>query len=65
MNELERLEKKVVDTKAAFYVAAYAASDAVWGTVWGTACDAEDAAWDALVKAKLELANYLQEKDND
>ena len=63
MNELERLEKKVADTKDAYDVAAYAASDAVWGTVWGTACDAEDAAWDALVKASRELADYLKEQD--
>tara|TARA_R110000803_G_scaffold125668_1_gene193268 strand:- start:212 stop:367 length:156 start_codon:yes stop_codon:yes gene_type:complete len=45
---LEQLKKEVVDTKASFD-AAYAA---------------EAAAWDAWVKARLELAGYLKEQDN-
>ena len=63
LTEPERLKKKVADTKAAFVVAAYAASDAVWGTtdVWDVGCDAEDAAYAALVKARRELADYLKE----
>ena len=67
LSKRERLEKAVADTKAAFDVAAYAASDAVWGTadVWDDACDAEDAAYAALVKAKRELNEYLKEQDDD
>ena len=63
MTELERLQKAVVDTEAAWdaaYDAAYAA-DAVGP--WDDAEDAEDAAWVALVKAKQELFKYLKEKD--
>ena len=69
--KLERLEKKVADTKAA-YVTAYAAADAAWDTfdtwdawydAWHDACDAEvDAAWVAL-KARDELEDYLKEQD--
>ena len=67
MNKLERLKKSVVDTKAAFDVAAYATHDAVWGAAfaWDDACDAEDAADAAWVKAKQELAKYLKEQDNE
>ena len=55
MTELERLKKKVADTKAA-YVAAYAA--------W-VAFDVDNAwvAADAWKQAKLELNNYLREQD--
>ena len=60
MTKQERLEKNVVDTKAAYDVAFAAAVDA-----WGAADATEDAAWDALVKAKLELAEYLKEQDDD
>ena len=57
MTELERLKKKVADTKAA-YVAAYAA--------W-VAFDVDNAwvAADAWKQAKLELNEYLKEQDND
>ena len=73
LTELERLEKKVVDTQAAWDVA-YAAADAAWDTfdtwdawydAWHDACDAEvDAAWVAL-KARDELEDYLKEQDNE
>ena len=58
MTKREQLEENVVDTKAA------------WEAAYGAAWDAFDAAaehtaWDAWFKAKLELANYLQGKDND
>ncbi len=66
MAKLEQLEKDVVDTKAAFDVAAYARADAAWGAAdaWDAAEDAEDAAWVALVKAKRDLFKYLKEQDN-
>ena len=76
MTELERLKKKVADTKAAD-AAAYAAADAAWDAwdtwdtwdawhdAWHDACDAEvDAAWVAL-KARDELNEYLKEQDNE
>ena len=65
MDELERLEKAVVDTKASFDASFDAASDAVWGTAdaWDDAEDAEEAAWVALVKARLELNRYLEVQD--
>tara|TARA_R110000824_G_scaffold388765_2_gene584468 strand:+ start:452 stop:607 length:156 start_codon:yes stop_codon:yes gene_type:complete len=50
MDELERLEKAVVDTKASFDASFDAA--AAW----------DDAA-DAWFKAKRELSNYLEEQD--
>ena len=76
MSKLERLKKAVVDTSAssdaasydtaasfdAAFEAAYDAEDSAFDAAW----DAEDvAAWDAGVKAKLELARYLKEQDND
>tara|TARA_R110002124_G_scaffold152294_2_gene319187 strand:+ start:1987 stop:2148 length:162 start_codon:yes stop_codon:yes gene_type:complete len=48
----ERLEKAVVDTDAA-YEAAYKA----WEDAWDT--------YAARLKAKLELANYLKEQDDE
>ena len=61
MSELERLQKNVVETKAA-YEAAYAAWDA-WDS-WYDAC-ADCAAWrGAWEKAELELSDYLKEQDN-
>ena len=65
LTKLEQLQKAVVDTEAAYNAAANAASDAVWGTAdaWDDACDAEDAAYAALVKARRELAKYLKEQD--
>ena len=64
MSKLEQLEKNVVGTKAAFDVAAYARADAAWGAAdaWDAA---EEAAWVALVKARLELNRYLKEQDDD
>ena len=53
LTKLETLEKNVVDTKAA-YADAWAAADDAWD-------DIEIAAWDAWVKAKLELNEYLKE----
>ena len=47
MNELERLQKNVVDTKAAYDVA-YAAADAAWDAAYDVAkaaYAAVDAAW--------------------
>ena len=52
--KLERLQKAVLDTKAAYV--AYA--DAAYG-------DAAYAAWGAWVKAKLELEDYLKEHGDD
>ena len=67
LTKLETLQKAVVDTKAAFVVTAYAASDAVWVTadVWNDAYGDDPDAYAALVKAKLELAKYLKEQDNE
>ena len=64
LTKREQLEKNVVDTKAAFDVAVDATDDA-WGddAAWDAAEDAEAAAWDAWVKAKQELAEYLKEQD--
>ena len=53
MIELERLQKKVADTDAA-YEAAFDAANAA----------ANAATYAAWSKAKLELANYLKEQDN-
>ena len=53
MSKREQLEKNVVDTKAA-YADAWAAADDAWD-------DIEIAAWDAWVKAKRELNEYLKE----
>jgi hypothetical protein len=60
--KLEQLKKAVVDTKAAY--AAWGATDAAWGATdaWDAAA-ALAAAWDAWVKAKLELDEYLKEQD--
>ena len=58
MAELERLQKNVVDTKAAFAAA--------WDDAWDAADDDWDAAADdyaAWFKAKLELEDYLKEQD--
>ena len=49
MTELERLQKAVVDTEAAYYdadAALYAAED-------------------AQARARLELGDYLKEQDNE
>ena len=72
--KLEQLEKRVADTHADFYAAAaaayaattYAATTCAATAAWGAAdsWDAEDAAFDAWVKAKLELNNHLKEQDN-
>ena len=50
MTKLERLKKDIVDTEVA-YEAAYAA----WEDAWDN--------YDARLKAKLELAEYLKEQD--
>ena len=73
MNELERLEKKVADTKDAYddayaaYDVAYAAYAAAWDDAHDAACDAAcdaAAAWTAYRKALQELEDYLKEQDN-
>ena len=63
MSELKRLEKNVVDTKAA-----YAAGDAAWefADAWDAADDAAyDAAAAAYRKAKQELFKYLKEQQGN
>ena len=63
MTELERLEKAVVDTEAAFDVAEAAYSAAAWHAedAWDNIADAEDA-W---FKVRLELADYLKEQQDN
>ena len=73
MTELERLEKKVVDTEAAFDDDKAAFDYSFNKAAWDAA--AEDAAADAIyaiykaatyaawVKAKLELEDYLKEQE--
>ena len=56
MTELEELEQKVADTKAA-YAYAYANTCA--------AIDHADAANANYVRAKKKLATYLKEQDNN
>ena len=67
LTELERLQKNVVETKAA-YDAAGEAYDVAQGNAIHTraAAEADDAAiaYDAWVKARLELEDYLKEQDN-
>ena len=58
MNELKQLEKKVVDTYAA-----WDATCAAWDSDYDSA--AADAAYVAWVKAKRELNEYLKEQDNE
>ena len=75
MTELERLEKKVVDTEAAFdddkAAFDYSFNKAAWdAAAEDAAADAiyvicKAAAWDAWSKAKRELTDYLKEQDND
>ena len=68
LTKLERLEKAVVDTEAAYGVA-YAASDAAYDVAYAAYAaawdDAWDAAYDAWVKAKLDLSNYLKEQQDN
>jgi hypothetical protein len=52
MSELKRLEKNVVDTKAA-----YAAGDAAWVRL--------NPAYDDYFKAKRELNRYLKEQQGN
>ena len=60
LTKLETLQKAVVDIEAAFVAAFDAAADS-----WDDDAEvAAYAAYDAWVKAKLELANYLKEQDN-
>ena len=47
--KLERLQKNIADTKTAF----------------DYAFDAENVTYAALVKARLELEEYLKEQDNE
>mgnify|MGYP003657745870 CR=1 FL=1 len=77
MTKLERLEKNVVDT-AADYAASVADADVLNAAVpydadydsaaayvADLAADNAGRAYDAWVKAKLELSNYLKEQDNE
>ena len=61
LTKLETLQKAVVDIEAAFVAAFDAAADS-WDDDYTEV--AAYAAYDAWVKAKLELANYLKEQDN-
>ena len=76
MTKLEQLEKNVVDTEAA-YTAANANADVLNAAVpydadydsaaayvADLAADNAGRAYDAWVKARLELNNYLKEQDN-
>ena len=76
MTKLEQLEKNVVDTEAA-YTAANADADVLNAAVpydadydstaayvADLAADNAGRAYDAWVKARLELNNYLKEQDN-
>ena len=70
MSKLERLQKRVVDTEAAFDDAEAAFDDAVCADA--TADAATHAAYDdwddkraALVKARLELKEYLKEQQDN
>ena len=60
LNKQNQLEKAVVDTKAAFDVAYDA-----WDTAGDYTEEAEEAAWVALVKAKLDLLKYLKEQQDN
>ena len=74
MTELERLQKAVVDTNAAYYVAGGALDAAYYvagGVGWADAeaayyvADAAlDAAEDAKARARLKLEDYLKEQAN-
>jgi hypothetical protein len=75
MNELEELEQKVADTKAASeaadkvaayatYVPAYLSYDEAYALIYAPIDDAY-AANANYVRAKKKLATYLKEQDNN
>ena len=64
--ELERLEKNVVDTEAAYEAAFDAANDAAncaWDAAWDAADAWEAATYAASSKAIKDLEDYLEEQD--
>ena len=68
MTELERLQQKVVDAKAAYDAAVEAYDVAQDNAIYTWAADeADDAAiaYDAYDKARQALSNYLKEQDNE
>ena len=68
LTKLERLKKAVVDTEAAYEAAFDAANDAAnaaWDAAWDAADAWEAATYAAWSKAKLALAEYLKEQQDN